>query len=410
MNRHFFIYLITLASVLFTASCNSDANDVATSDPDADNAAKWTTEQKASIESIKPVEGSDGHLFEMTYTADYRLSELTKKGCTSIEESLSLLYSTLLPNSRPLIMTAKPQGVGCSTFSSASSDGGYVLGRNYDFPVKGSYYMVVRTAPKNGYKSIGIADLSILLANPDPKNPFSTVRNQEITLFAPFSIFDGMNEKGFMCSFMQLEYEATMQDRGKTKMLNNWILRILLDNCETVSEAIAMMDKFDICSVFQKEDMDLHYILADAHGDRAIVEYVANEMHILRGPELIGEEVPYVMSTNFYLTPGRRVDRETGLWEKNELGYWRFDQLCQSLKNNPCPSRAEAMDYMKNVRIVFNDQDEIETIKRGGKDPEKFENWHWMTLWSSVYNNDKLSLDVCIRENYDKKFSFVLNK
>ncbi|MCQ2335285.1 MAG: linear amide C-N hydrolase [Paludibacteraceae bacterium] len=402
--KKLFFAMMAIATVLSACKSNKDIK----ADPDADNAAKWTAEQKASIENIKAIEGSDGHLFEMTYTADYKLPELMKSDCGSIEESLVRLYSTLLPNSRILLTSASTQGVGCSTFSSACSDGGYVLGRNYDYPVKGSYYIVVRTAPEKGYKSIGIADVSTLLANPDPKNPFSTVRNQEITLFAPFSILDGMNEKGFMCSFMQLEYESTMQDRGKTKMVNNWILRILLDNCETVSEAIAMMDQFDIRSVFQKEDMDLHYILADAYGDRAIVEYVANEMHVLRAPELIGEDAPYVMSTNFYLTPGRRVDRETGLWEKNELGYWRFDQLCHSLKNNPCPSRAEAMDYMKNVRIVYNDQDEIEAIKRKGQDPEKFENWSWMSLWSSVYNSKNLTMDVCIRENYDKKFSFIL--
>lgn len=376
------------------------------SDPDADNAAKWTAEQRASIESIEPVEGSDGHLFEMNYTADYKLPEMIKQDCESLPEALLLLYKTLLPDSRILIQDASTQGVGCSTFSSASSDGGYVLGRNYDYPVKGCYYIMVRTAPEKGYKSIGLADVSALLANPDPKNPFSTVRNQEVTLFAPMSILDGINETGFMASFMQLEYGATMQDRGKTKMLSNWILRILLDNCKTVSEAIAMMDSFDNRSIFQNEDMDLHYILADAEGDRAIVEYVDNEMHVLRAQDLIGEDAPYVMATNFYLTPGTRVDRETGLWEKKELGYWRFDQLCQRLENNPTPSKAEAMDYMKNVRILFNDQDEIEALRRLDKDPEKIENWSWMSLWSSVYNSKDLSMDVCIREDYSKTFSF----
>ena len=400
------IYFMKKHSILLRTIIAGSALCACQSDPNADNAAKWTAEQRASIESIKPVEGSDGHLFEMNYTADYKLAEMMEKGCGSLPESLLLLYEKLLPESRMLVLNASTQGVGCSTFSSACSDGGYVLGRNYDYPVKGCYYVMVRTAPENGYKSIGLADVSALLADPDPKNPFSTVRNQEITLFAPFSVLDGINEKGFMCSFMQLEYESTMQDRGKTQMLSNWILRILLDKCETVQEAIAMMDSFDIRSIFQNEDMDLHYILADAYGDRAIVEYVANEMHVLRTSELIGEEAPYVMSTNFYLTPGRRVDRETGLWEKKELGYWRFDQLCKSLKNNPCPSKAEAMDYMKNVRIVFNDQDEIEAIQRQGKDPEKFDDWSWMSLWSSVYNSQDLSLDVCIREDYDKKFSF----
>lgn len=388
---------MTLAGVLFSA-CQSD--------PNADNAAKWTADQKASIESIRLVEGSDGHLFEMDYTADYKLDEMMEKDCGSLPEALLLLYKTLLPDSRVLLQNASTQGVGCSTFSSASSDGGYVLGRNYDYPVKGCYYMVVRTAPKNGYKSIGMADVSALLDNPDPNNPFSTVRNQEITLFSPMSVLDGINEKGLMCSFMQLEFESTMQDRGKTKMLSNWILRIVLDKCQTVQEAIEMMDRYDIRSIFQNEDMDLHYILADANGDRAIVEYVENQMHVLRAPQLLDKDAPYIMATNFYLTPGRRVDRETGLWEKKELGYWRFDQLCQRLENNPTPSKAEAMDYMKNVRILFNDQDEIEALRRLDRDPEKIENWSWMSLWSSVYNSKDLSMDVCIREDYSKTFSF----
>lgn len=399
MKNHSFLPGIAMTAAVI-CSCQSD--------PDADNAAKWTAEQKASVESIKPVEGSDGHLFEMNYTADYKLPEMMKKGCGSLPEALLLMYETILPDSRILIRNASTQGVGCSTFTSACSDGGYVLGRNYDYPVKGCYYMMVRTAPKNGYKSIGLADVSSLLADPDPKNPFSTVRNQEITLFAPMSVLDGMNETGFMASFMQLEYGATMQDRGRTQMLSNWILRAMLDNCKTVAEGIAMMDSFDIRSIFQNEDMDLHYILADADGDRAIVEYVDNEMHVLRAKDLIGEDAPYVMATNFYLTPGTRVDRETGLWEKKELGYWRFDQLCQSLKANPTPSKAEAMDYMKNVHIVFNDQDEIESMNRVGKDPQKFDDWSWMSLWSSVYNSKDLTMDVCIRENYDRKFSFSI--
>lgn len=409
MNRHFFIYFITLASVLFMVSCKSNADDVATTDPDADNAAKWTAEQRASVETIKPVAGSDGHLFDMTYTADYKLPEMLKIGCSTVEESMSLLYSTLMPNSRPLITSPSTEGVAaCSSFSSACSDGGYVLGRNYDYPINGNYYMVVRTAPKNGYKSIGLADISAMLDNPNPMNPFSTVRNQEAALFAPFCINDGMNEKGFMCTYLQLEYEATLQDRGKTKMISNWFLRILLDNCETVSEAIALMDKFDICSVFMKTDMDLHYVLADANGDRAIVEYVADEMHVLRAPEIFGEQAPYIVGTNFYMTPGRRAASEKGLWQLGEIGYWRFDQLCESLRRNPTPSRSEAMDYMKKVRITFNDQDEIEYLKREGIDPEKRESWTWMSLWSVVYNSKNLSLDVCLRENYDKKFSFVL--
>lgn len=379
-------------------------------DPNADNAAKWTTEQRTSIESITPVEGSDNHLYVMNYTADYKLDELLAMGEGSLVEALSNLYKTLLPDSRVLLQNASTQGVGCSTFSAASADGGYVLGRNYDYPVGGNYYMVVRTNPKQGYKSIGMADMSALMEKTDGENPFTTVRNQEISLFAPFSVLDGINEKGLMCSFMQLEYESTMQNRGKTKMLSNWVLRALLDKCETVNQAIELMDQYDMQSIFQNEDMDLHYILADAQGDRAIVEYVANEMHVLRAPELLGQEAPYVLATNFYLTPGRRVDAKTGLWEKKELGYWRFDVMLNNLQNNPNPTKAEAMDYMKSVRILFNDQDEIEALKRLNRDPEKIENWSWMSLWSSVYNSQDLSMDVCIRENYDKKFSFSISE
>ncbi len=406
MKHYSFIMACAMACLM--ASCNN-ATSTASADPNADNAEKWTADQRATIESIKAVDGSDGHLFEMTYTADYKLDTMLAEGCGSLPEAMQLLYKQLLPESRVLLGDASTQGVGCSTFSAASSDGGYVLGRNYDYPVGGKYYMVVKCNPKVGYKSIGVADLSALMEKPDSINPFNTVRNQEITLFAPYSVLDGINETGFMCSFMQLEYSSTMQNRGKTKLLSNWVTRLLLDKCKTVEEGIALMDQYDMQSIFQKEDMDLHYILADAQGDRAIVEYVDNEMHVLRAPELVGQEAPYVLSTNFYLTPGTRMTPEEGLKHK-ELGYWRFDVMNDSLKNNPTPSIKEAMDYMRSVRILYNDQDEIAALKALGKDPTKFESWSWMTLWSSVYSSKNLSLDLCIRENYDKKFSFKIDK
>lgn len=377
-------------------------------DPDNDNALKWSEEQRATIESIRPVEGSDGHLFEIDYTADYKLDECVAENCANTADNVLSLYKNLLPESRILLGAIKTDGVACSTFSAPCSDGGFVLGRNYDFPVGGNYYMVVHTNPAEGYKGIGIADMSVLLANPDPADPFSTVRNKEIALFAPYCILDGINEKGFMCSFMELEYEPVQQNRGKTRLVTNWTLRLMLDKCATVAEAIELMDSYDMQSVFMDRGADLHFILADASGDRAVIEYVENQMKVLRAPELIGEAADFVLSTNFYLTPGRRVDRERGLWELKELGYWRFDTLLARLKENPAPSMEEAMENMRSVRILFNDEDEKENIRRNGKNPEELDSWVWMTLWSAVYNNHDLSLDLCIREDYDQKFHFNL--
>lgn len=395
--------LMSICAMAAVSGCKN-----APKDPDSDNAMKWNAEQRATIESIRPVEGSDGHLFEIDYTADYKLAECVAENCANTTATLVALYKNLLPESRMLLGTVRTDGVACSTFSAPSSDGGFVLGRNYDFPVGGNYYMVVHTNPAKGYKSVGVADMSVLLANPDPADPFSTVRNKEIALFSPYCILDGINEKGFMCSFMELEYESVKQDRGKTKLVTNWTLRLMLDNCATVAEAIELMDQYDMQSVFMDRDADLHFILADAQGDRAVIEYVENEMKVLRTPDLIGEAGEFVLSTNFYLTPGRRVDRETGLWKLKELGYWRFDTLLARLRENPNPSREESMENMRSVRIQFNDEDEKENIRRVGKNPEELDSWVWMTLWSAVYSTQDLSLDLCIRENYDQKFHFGL--
>lgn len=402
--KRFFLFFVLFSCALFSCVKSEFAGD-----PNAENATKWTVEQRESIDSIRPVEGSDGHIFEMNYTADYKLDECIKAVDGDLQNSISNIYSVLLPDSKVLI--SKPpstQGVNCSCFSSASSDGEYVLGRNYDYPSGSNYYVVLHTNPKNGYKSVAMADVSVLLEKTSSENPFSTVRNKEAALFFPTATFDGINEKGLMCSFMQLEFEETHQNTGKQKLVSSWILRLLLDKCATVDEAIELIKNYDFQSVFSGYDQDLHYMIADASGKRVVVEHVADELKVLNSQDIFGKDVPYIVSTNFYLTPGRRVAPKEGIARK-ELGFWRWNKLQEDLIKNPTPSKDEAMKYMQDVRIVFNDQDEIADIQKKGNDPTDINSWTWMTLWSSVYNTKDLGLDVCIRENYDKKFSFGID-
>lgn len=366
----------------------------------------WTADQKATIRSIRPVEGSAGCLFEMDYTADYMLDDCIAAVDGDIGKMASGIYEVILPQSKNPFTNINTQGAGCSCISAASSEGGYILGRNYDYPVAANRFIVLHTHPENGYRSVGMFDISSLIIDKSFKeSPFECDVNCEAALLAPYAIFDGMNEKGLMCSFMQLEYEETHQHTGRPKLLSNWILRLILDRCATVDEALKLIAQYDIQSVFTGYNQDLHFIIADGTGERVIVEFVADEMKVLHACDIFGKDVPYVASTNFYLTPERRHCPLVGLF-KGEIGYWRFKILAGDLAENSTPSRSEAMKFMEHVHIMFNDREEKANILLHFKNPRKAESWSWMSLWSTVYNNATGTVDVCVRENYSKTFRF----
>ena len=83
---------------------------------------------------------------------------------------------------------------------------------------------------------------------------------------------DGINEKGLCTSIMALPKMAAQQDTEKHDVGTTVIMRLFLDRCATVQEALDLVNSVDI-----RHDAvggsGYHYMVADASGDCAVIEF-----------------------------------------------------------------------------------------------------------------------------------------
>lgn len=151
------IAILVICSAM-TLSCTNGGK--ATSD----NPSQYLTDSE-KIEMVHSLKTLDGErLLEMDYTLDYDLDGLIEYDAFSYEKLIEFMCTKLLdvvPDHSMAIGTAS----GCSAFAAtdpASSD--KYFGRNYDFchvedgvevPITA---IMVKTAPKNGKKSINMVD------------------------------------------------------------------------------------------------------------------------------------------------------------------------------------------------------------------------------------------------------------
>ena len=99
-----------------------------------------------------------------------------------------------------------------------------------------------------------------------------------------------------------------MQDDPAKKNINTTVaIRLLLDNASTVDDAIALLKQYNMRMYNTDNKHNYHYLMADAKGNYAIVEYT-------RDPSNPDEEFPTRMEvlrhndtlrcvTNFYVSP-----------------------------------------------------------------------------------------------------------
>ncbi|MGB2567307.1 carcinine hydrolase/isopenicillin-N N-acyltransferase family protein [Micromonospora citrea] len=160
---------------------------------------------------------------------------------------------------------------GCSLFAAGGDPSRPLFARNFDWGPHPA--MVLRTDPPDGYASVSMVDLSYLGVGPDPTG-------DRRLLNAPLLPFDGMNERGLAVGLAADDHATAKPVPGRPTVGSVRILRLVLDRAATVDEAVA---------VFERHNLDfeggppLHYLLADAAGRSAVVEFVDGAMRVQRG-------------------------------------------------------------------------------------------------------------------------------
>jgi choloylglycine hydrolase len=144
-------------------------------------------------------------------------------------------------------------------------------------------------------------------------------------------------------------------------------IRLLLDKAGTVDEAIALLGAYNID---WEGGPPLHYLIADAAGHSAVIEFLEGEMQVLPSEE------PWQVATNFLLT-GLSPERAVRSCRRFATAYETLERAEGSLPP------AEAMDLLEGVS-----QD--------------------ITMWSVVYGMTGGDIRVSVGRDFEDIHQFRL--
>ena len=354
---------------------------------------------RGEIRTIGSIESVDGnpYLYQMEYKAAYDLDDVIAKEVDSNAELLDYVVGRIgkgLPLKIKSAQVADDSGelatINCTSFQAAKADGtGFWYGRNYDYFKNPT--MVTVSHPKKGYASIAVSDMSHFGYSLE-KLPEDFVSSLSClaSIYAPV---DGMNEKGLCTSIMALPKQASQQETEKPNVGTTIIMRLWLDRCATVREALDLLETVDV-----RHDAAVgsgyHYMVADASGDCAVVEFDKDggwKTMIVRKEK--GENSMLV--TNHLLSPKYYTEEpDPAVGNPHSKSWWRYE----------------------TARAYLDAHDGKLTLEQA---QECLAQVHWKDLvwdngtvedtqYSNVYDQKAITLDLRNWNDYDHTVRFGL--
>ncbi|MER5422009.1 carcinine hydrolase/isopenicillin-N N-acyltransferase family protein [Streptosporangium roseum] len=301
-----------LAAVLLLAGCSAPAGGTAAppaasvspaTSPAVSPAARGSAldqtaaDTRRTVQSLRRVD--DLPLYEMTFHGSY------DREASLSEEDLA----------------GRADGWACSLFHLAGERP--LFGRNFDWDPNPA--MVVHADPPDGYASVSIADLFYVLGSntpPDPADP----RTRRRLAHAVLTPFDGVNEKGLAIGMAAVpDGELPPRTPGRPSVGSVRIIRVMLDKAATVDEAVAIMRRYDVDFTGSPQ---IHYLLADATGKSAVVEFSGGRLNVIEDRVL----------TNFAMT---------GTTRERRMADTRYGELARGLPT--AKSWQDGMDLLQRV-------------------------------------------------------------
>jgi len=252
----------------------------------------------------------------------------------------------------------------CSLFAAFGNREGMLYGRNFDWRFSPALLLIMD--PPDAYASVSMVDIEYLGFTGVGSNEVDNLPlvEREDLLVAPHIPFDGMNETGLVVGMAAVSPGEMEPDPSKETIGSLGVIRQVLDRASNIQEAVEIMASFNI-------DMDegppLHYLIADASGDGALVEFYEGEMTVIHN------ESPYHRATNFI----RSAEGDSA-----EGACWRYDEIGERLEETSGQlSKTEAMDLLQSV-----------------SQPN--------TQWSVVYGMVDHDVLIAMGRNYEDLYAF----
>lgn len=351
----------------------------------------------ATINSIVSVDGNQ-YLYRMEYKAAYDLDDLISKDIDENAELLDYVIGRIgkgLPLKIKSAQVADENGdmqtMNCTSFQATKADGdGFWYGRNYDFFKNPT--MVTVSHPRKGYASIAVSDMSHFGYSLE-KLPTGFVASLSClaSIYAPV---DGINEKGLCTSIMALPKQASQQDTEKHDVGTTIIMRLWLDRCATVAEALELLETVDV-----RHDAAVgsgyHYMVADASGDCAVVEFDKEDgwktMIVRKDPS-----ANYMLVTNHLLSEKYyTTEPDEAVGNPHSKSWWRYETAGAYLnEHNGVLTLEEAQECLALVhwKDLVWDNGMVED-----------------TQYSNVYDQKNITLSLRNWNDYETTCTFSLD-
>jgi len=352
-----------------------------------------------SVASIKSVEDNP-YLYTMDYKASYDLDDLlshdidgnAKLGQYVANRIGKGLFHITIKSNQLADENGEYHGFGCTSFQALKADAtGYWYGRNYDYFKNPT--LVVTSHPKKGYASISCCDMSHFGFGLD-KLP-TRLTDKFMCLAAIYTPLDGVNEKGLCMSIMALPKQAARQETGKHKAATSVLIRLVLDRCATVEEAVELIRSVDV-----RHDTvtggGYHYMVADAQGHAAVVEFdLEDGWKTLVVPK--DTALQYMTVTNHLLSPKFQTEEPNPKYgNPYSRSWWRYDTVEEYLSQRngtlTLQQAQECLGLVHWVDLAWGDPKG--TIED--------------TQYSNVYDQTNHILYLRNWNNYDHTYQFQL--
>jgi len=255
----------------------------------------------------------------------------------------------------------------CSLLAALGDAEGRLYGRNFDW--RFSPAVLLFADPPDGYASVSMVDIAYLFDPTEARRLIELpLAERRALLRAPFMPFDGMNEHGLAVGMAAVLGSEMPHDANKETVDSLRVIREMLDRARNVDEAVQILGSYNVSWA---GGPPLHYLIADASGRAALVEFYDGKLVV------IPNEEAWHLATNFLQVTAD----ETGGWP-----CWRYDEIHRQLTETG--GRVAAQDAMDLLGQVSQE----------------------MTQWSVLYGMSTGQVDVVMGRQYEDVHTFQLKR
>ena len=309
--------------------------------------------------SIEIEKISNRPFYSMRYCGDDCFDEYLLRGAHSLKDYCAFIETALIRNRENPI---GHNNFGCGAFVAQNANSDILFARNMDCEC--AIPMLLRLNDNSTYRFLSLVNMAFL--DWDESTYDLLEIDSKLTLATAYSPSDGINEYGFAVAILT-DVDATYpKQNDKITLFDMTLPRLLLSKAKSVEEAIHYTEKYN----YFYDVAPLHYMVADASGHSAVIEFVDGKMVVTKA------ENKYQAVTNFTL-----FDNPT----KTGFGKERYDNILNVLeKQGGIISEEDALELLKSNVIPGDEQ------------------------WSAVYNLTQKTLSVTFSGDYKNIHRFKL--